>query len=41
MQVNIQIKQAEKKINILDVLKPDEELVQLPQQTECKFFLNK
>ncbi|XP_013143095.1 PREDICTED: DNA-binding protein Ets97D isoform X2 [Papilio polytes] len=34
VQVNIQIKQAEKKINILDVLKPDEELVQLPQQTE-------
>ncbi|XP_013177343.1 PREDICTED: DNA-binding protein Ets97D-like isoform X2 [Papilio xuthus] len=34
VQVNIQIKPAEKKINILDVLKPDEELVQLPQPTD-------
>ncbi|XP_012545684.2 DNA-binding protein Ets97D-like isoform X1 [Bombyx mandarina] len=32
VQVNIQIKVAEKKINILDVLKPDEEVVQLPRR---------
>ncbi|CAG4949743.1 unnamed protein product [Parnassius apollo] len=37
VQVNVQIKSAEKKINILDVLKPDEELVQIPQQTEEDF----
>lgn len=34
VQVNIQIRAAERKINILDVLKPDEELVQLPHQTD-------
>lgn len=34
VQVNIQIRTAERKINILDVLKPDEELVQLPHQTD-------
>ncbi|XP_068621851.1 DNA-binding protein Ets97D isoform X2 [Battus philenor] len=37
VQVNVQIKPAEKKINILDVLKPDEELVQLPQQSDNEF----
>ncbi|CAH2056248.1 unnamed protein product, partial [Iphiclides podalirius] len=37
VQVNIQIKPAERKINILDVLKPDEECVQLPQQTDSEF----
>ncbi|XP_041971177.1 DNA-binding protein Ets97D-like [Aricia agestis] len=31
VQVNIQIRVAQKKINILDVLKPDEELLHLPQ----------
>lgn len=30
VQVNIQVRAAERKINILDVLKPDEELVALP-----------
>ncbi|KAH9630878.1 hypothetical protein HF086_014619 [Spodoptera exigua] len=34
VQVNIQIRTAERKINILDVLKPDEELVQLPNQMD-------
>ncbi|KAF9807438.1 hypothetical protein SFRURICE_005396 [Spodoptera frugiperda] len=34
VQVNIQIRSAERKINILDVLKPDEELVQLPNQMD-------
>ncbi|XP_072948539.1 DNA-binding protein Ets97D [Epargyreus clarus] len=32
VQVNVQVRPAERKINILDVLKPDEELVQLPQR---------
>lgn len=32
VQVNIQIRAVERKINILDVLKPDEELVQLPRR---------
>ncbi|KAI8433269.1 hypothetical protein MSG28_015339 [Choristoneura fumiferana] len=30
VQVNVQVRTAERKINILDVLKPDEELVALP-----------
>ncbi|KAJ0182882.1 hypothetical protein K1T71_000858 [Dendrolimus kikuchii] len=34
VQVNVQIRAAEKKINILDVLKPDEELVSLPCQND-------
>uniref|UniRef100_A0A2A4K1J3 PNT domain-containing protein n=1 Tax=Heliothis virescens TaxID=7102 RepID=A0A2A4K1J3_HELVI len=34
VQVNIQIRAMERKINILDVLKPDEELVQLPNQMD-------
>ncbi|XP_047038895.1 DNA-binding protein Ets97D [Helicoverpa zea] len=34
VQVNIQIRALERKINILDVLKPDEELVQLPNQMD-------
>ncbi|CAH2235449.1 DNA-binding protein Ets97D-like isoform X2 [Pararge aegeria] len=34
VQVNIQIRTAQKKINIMDVLKPDEELLQLPQEEE-------
>ncbi|XP_075988868.1 DNA-binding protein Ets97D isoform X1 [Anticarsia gemmatalis] len=38
VQVNIQIRAAERKINILDVLKPDEELVQLPNQTDEHFL---
>ncbi|CAG9794380.1 unnamed protein product [Diatraea saccharalis] len=37
VQVNIQIRPAEHKINILDVLKPDEELLQLPQQPEQQY----
>ncbi|KAG6443891.1 DNA-binding protein Ets97D isoform X2 [Manduca sexta] len=32
VQVNVQLRPAERKINILDVLKPDEELVQLPRR---------
>ncbi|KAL4711196.1 hypothetical protein ACJJTC_019037 [Scirpophaga incertulas] len=38
VQVNIQIKAAERKINILDVLKPDEEMLQLPQLEEQHFL---
>ncbi|XP_061381604.1 DNA-binding protein Ets97D-like isoform X1 [Danaus plexippus] len=34
VQVNIQIRSSQKKINIMDVLKPDEELLQLPQDDE-------
>ncbi|CAH2101884.1 unnamed protein product [Euphydryas editha] len=34
VQVNIQIRAFQKKINIMDVLKPDEELLQLPQEEE-------
>ncbi|XP_023940755.1 DNA-binding protein Ets97D isoform X2 [Bicyclus anynana] len=34
VQVNIQIRASQKKINIMDVLKPDEELLQLPQEEE-------
>ncbi|XP_063372250.1 DNA-binding protein Ets97D [Cydia amplana] len=34
VQVNIQVRAAERKINILDVLKPDEELVALPTPTQ-------
>ncbi|XP_047542481.1 DNA-binding protein Ets97D isoform X1 [Vanessa atalanta] len=34
VQVNIQIRSFQKKINIMDVLKPDEELLQLPQDEE-------
>ncbi|XP_026740071.1 DNA-binding protein Ets97D isoform X1 [Trichoplusia ni] len=38
VQVNIQIRASERKINILDVLKPDEELVQLPNQMDEDFL---
>ncbi|CAH0602071.1 unnamed protein product [Chrysodeixis includens] len=38
VQVNIQIRSSERKINILDVLKPDEELVQLPNQMDDDFL---
>lgn len=38
VQVNIQIRAFQKKINIMDVLKPDEELLQLPQEEECKLL---
>lgn len=34
VQVNVQIRAFQKKINIMDVLKPDEELLQLPQEEE-------
>ncbi|XP_038219936.1 DNA-binding protein Ets97D [Zerene cesonia] len=34
VQVNIQIKPSQRKINIMDVLKPDEELLQLPAADE-------
>ncbi|XP_045770375.1 DNA-binding protein Ets97D isoform X1 [Maniola jurtina] len=34
VQVNIQIRASQRKINIMDVLKPDEELLQLPQEEE-------
>ncbi|KAG7295466.1 hypothetical protein JYU34_021660 [Plutella xylostella] len=35
VQVNISVRAAERKINILDVLKPDEELLQLPAAQEA------
>ncbi|CAH0712996.1 unnamed protein product, partial [Brenthis ino] len=34
VQVNIQIRASQKKINIMDVLKPDEELLQLPPEED-------
>ncbi|RVE43129.1 hypothetical protein evm_012208 [Chilo suppressalis] len=37
VQVNVQIRSAERKINILDVLKPDEEMLQLPQQNDQQY----
>ena len=36
VQVNIQIRASQKKINIMDVLKPDEELLQLPPEDDCE-----
>ncbi|XP_052749101.1 DNA-binding protein Ets97D-like [Galleria mellonella] len=38
VQVNVQVRPADRKINILDVLKPDEELVQIPNELDDQYI---
>ncbi|XP_059061094.1 DNA-binding protein Ets97D-like [Achroia grisella] len=38
VQVNVQVRAADRKINILDVLKPDEEMVQIPNDLDTQYI---